>query len=375
MFALFSPLRLPYHQPKTCRIARAVFMAFEVDFLAVGEGEKSGDAIAVRWGNLAGPRAEQKVLIIDGGTLESGKNLVNHVQGFYGTSYVDGVVCTHPDIDHACGLKVVLEELDFGFLLMHQPWNHASEILDLFKNPFTTTKLREKLKKAITTAHELQQICDDKGKKVYEPFVGTTWDNIRVLGPNRDYYQELVAQFRETPVAATPIPSLLQKAIASAKEKIEWIAEKFDIQYESLDDSGETSPENNSSAILLLTVDGYKLLFTGDAGIPALTAAADYAASLNIRLDDLRFMQVPHHGSKHNVGKTILNRIKAGSAYVSAGPTAPKHPARKVTNALIRRGATVCVTAGKNLCHRNGTSVRAGWVSADTVPFYDQVEA
>ena len=211
-------------------------MAFEVDFLAVGEGEKSGDAIAVRWGNLAGPRTEQKVLIIDGGTLEAGKNLVNHVQSYYGTSYVDAVVCTHPDIDHACGLKVVLEELDFGFLLMHQPWNHASEILDLFKNPFTTTKLKEKLRKAIATAHELQQICDDKGKKVYEPFVGTTWDNIRVLGPNRDYYQELVAQFRETPVAAAPIPSLLQKAIASAKEKIEWIAEKFDMQYESLDE-------------------------------------------------------------------------------------------------------------------------------------------
>lgn len=350
-------------------------MAFEVDFLAVGEGEKSGDAIAVRWGNLAGPRTEQKVLIIDGGTLEAGKNLVNHVQSYYGTSYVDAVVCTHPDIDHACGLKVVLEELDFGFLLMHQPWNHASEILDLFKNPFTTTKLKEKLRKAIATAHELQQICDDKGKKVYEPFVGTTWDNIRVLGPNRDYYQELVAQFRETPVAAAPIPSLLQKAIASAKEKIEWIAEKFDMQYESLDNSGETSPENNSSAILLLTVDGHKLLFTGDAGIPALMAAADYAANLNIRLDDVRFMQVPHHGSKHNVGKTILNRIKAGTAFVSAGAEAPKHPAKKVTNALIRRGSGVYVTAGKNLCHREATAVRAGWFSAETVPFYDQVEA
>ena len=107
-------------------------------------------------------------------------------------------------------------------------------------------------------------------------------------------------------------------------------------------------------------MDGYKLLFTADAGIPALTAAANYAAGLNIRLDDLRFMQVPHHGSKHNVGKTLLNRIKAGTAYVSAGANAPKHPARKVTNALLRRGATVCVTAGKGLCHRFGSSARAG---------------
>jgi len=350
-------------------------MAFEVDFLAVGEGEKSGDAIAVRWGNLAGPRAEQKVLIVDGGTLEAGNNLVNHVKNYYGTTFVDAVLCTHPDIDHACGLKAVLEELDFGFLLMHQPWNHANEILDLFKNPFTTTKLKEKLQKAITTAHELEEICDGKGKKIYEPFTGTTWDNIRILGPSRDYYQELLAQFRDTPVAASPISSLLQKAIASAKEKIELVAEKFDIQYESLDDSGETSPENNSSAILLLAVDGQKLLFTADAGIPALTAAADYAATLNIRLDDLRFMQVPHHGSKHNVGKTILNRTKAGTAYVSAGAKAPKHPSKKVTNALIRRGATVCVTAGNGLCHHLGTSSRNGWSPAPTVPFYEQVEA
>lgn len=350
-------------------------MAFEIDFLPVGEGEKSGDAIAVRWGNLSGLRAEQKVLIIDGGTLDAGKNLVSHVQNYYGTDYVDAVLCTHPDIDHACGLKIVLEELDFGFLLMHQPWNHAGEILDLFKNPFTATRLKEKLKKAITTAHELQEICDKKGKKVYEPFTGTTWDNIRVLGPSREYYQQLVAQFRETPAAVYSLPSILQKAVGTAKETIEWVAETFDMQYESLDDSGETSPENNSSAIVLLSVDGCKVLFTGDAGIPALTAAADYAATLGISLDDLRFMQVPHHGSKHNVGKTILNRIKANHAFVSVGPTAPKHPARKVTNALIRRGATVCATRGKIVCHPFGAPIRAGWVSAENVPFFNQVEA
>jgi beta-lactamase superfamily II metal-dependent hydrolase len=350
-------------------------MAFEVDFLAVGEGEKSGDAIAVRWGNLAGPRNEQKVMVIDGGTLEAGKNLVNHIRHFYGTSRIDAAVCTHPDIDHACGLRVVLEDLDFGFLLMHKPWDHADEICELFKNPLTPTKLKEKLQKSITAAHDLQELCSDKDKKIYEPFTGMTWDVVRVLGPNRDYYQQLLAQFRDTPVAAYTLPVFLQKAISSAKEQVEWVAERFEIQYESLDDSGITSHENNSSTILLLTVDGHKLLFTADAGIPALTAAADYAASLNIGLDGLRLMQVPHHGSKHNVGKTVLNRIKAEHALISAGATAPKHPARKVTNALKRRGATVCVTAGKNICHQFGVPQRAGWFAADVVPFYDQVEA
>ncbi|MGH9515872.1 MAG: ComEC/Rec2 family competence protein [Terriglobales bacterium] len=349
-------------------------MAFEVDFLAVGDGEKSGDAIAVRWGNLTGPRAEQKILIIDGGTLEAGQNLVDHVTGYYGTTHVDAVLCTHPDIDHTCGLKIVLEKLGFGFLLMHRPWDHANEICELFKNPHSPTKLKEKLQKAITTAHDLQEICDAKGKKIYEPFTGMTWDNIRILGPNRDYYQLLLAQFRETPSAMYPVPSTLSKVISSAKEGIEWIAEGIHMQYESLDDSGVTSHENNSSVITLLTVDGHKILFTGDSGIPALTAAADYAVGRKIRLDDLSLMQVPHHGSKHNVGKAILNRIKADRAYISVGAKAPKHPARKVTNALLRRGASVSVTAGQHISCFWGTAARAGWDPIQTVPFYDQVE-
>jgi hypothetical protein len=64
-------------------------MAYEVDFMAVGDGEKSGDAIALRFGNLVGPRSEQKVFVIDGGTKESGEKLVEHIQKYYGTTRVD----------------------------------------------------------------------------------------------------------------------------------------------------------------------------------------------------------------------------------------------------------------------------------------------
>jgi len=69
--------------------------------------------------------------------------------------------------------------------------------------------------------------------------------------------------------------------------------------------------------------------------------------------------QVPHHGSRRNLGPIILNRIlgevrnadtKERSACVSAAKDATrKHPHKKVTNALRRRGAVVKVTAGKTL--------------------------
>ena len=52
-------------------------MGYEVDFIGVGEQSKSGDAIALRWGNLAGDRSEQRVVIIDGGFKESGTSVVD----------------------------------------------------------------------------------------------------------------------------------------------------------------------------------------------------------------------------------------------------------------------------------------------------------
>ncbi len=75
---------------------------YEIDFLPVGTGEKSGDAIALRiWNNL-----NQQVFVIDGGTKDAGKMLVQHIPAFCGTRAVDAVISTHPDGDHASGIGV-----------------------------------------------------------------------------------------------------------------------------------------------------------------------------------------------------------------------------------------------------------------------------
>jgi len=88
-------------------------MAFEIDFLPVGDGERSGDAIAMRFGEVLKP-GSQTVLVIDGETKESGKALVAHVTNYYGTGTVDAVICSHSDADHASGLT----EVSSCYLLM-----------------------------------------------------------------------------------------------------------------------------------------------------------------------------------------------------------------------------------------------------------------
>ncbi|PTB91385.1 MBL fold hydrolase, partial [Marinobacter sp. Z-F4-2] len=54
-------------------------MGYEVDVLGVGEKSTSGDAIAIRYGNLHGSREEQTVVVIDGGYKGDGAKLVEHI--------------------------------------------------------------------------------------------------------------------------------------------------------------------------------------------------------------------------------------------------------------------------------------------------------
>ncbi|MCY4362894.1 MAG: MBL fold metallo-hydrolase [Gammaproteobacteria bacterium] len=107
-------------------------MGYEVDIIGVGQESKSGDAIALRWGNLHGQREEQRVVIIDGGFRDSGQELVNHVTRYYGTDMIDAVISTHPDLDHISGLDVVLDSLLVRELWIHQPWKHNSGLAGKF---------------------------------------------------------------------------------------------------------------------------------------------------------------------------------------------------------------------------------------------------
>jgi beta-lactamase superfamily II metal-dependent hydrolase len=363
-------------------------VGYEIDFLPVGEGEKSGDAIALRFGNLFGERQEQFVMVIDGGTQDSGKQLVEHIKKYYKTDRVDLVVSTHPDSDHASGLTVVLNGLKIDRLWMHKPWEHASNIRSLFQSGrITDTSLRETLRGALENANELERIARQKGIPIDEPFAGEVLPfaniGVQVLGPSRTFYESLLPFFRETPQPRQT--GIFERAVTAVLEAVKWIAEIWPI--ETLTDPAvdASSAENNTSVILLFRIDDHLILLTADAGVPALEQAAAYAESAGVDLTRCRLIQVPHHGSRRNVGPTILDRIlgpkfqRPGNdktAYVSAAKDgAPKHPSRKVANAFQRRGAKerVFATQGGAKCHPHNAPDR-GWSTATPLPFYEQVE-
>lgn len=361
-------------------------MGFDIDFLAVGEGERGGDAIAVRWGNLNGPQISQKVMVIDGGTKDSGKALVEHIKKYYGTTKVDYVFCTHPDADHVSGLTEVLSGLEVGVLCMHRPWENAKDLKDLFHNGKVTHQgLKDTLKKVLENAYELETLAKQKNVRIYEPFsdnFSNSGDELIVLSPCQDFYHVMVANFRETPQPKSSV-SLFEKAVIAVKEAIKWVAENWNLETLIDPEPNATSAENNSSVVLLLQVEGKKFLFTGDAGVEALTEAINKAKALGIDLKTADFVQIPHHGSKHNVGPTVLNSILGSKllqpadskiAFVSVPKEGePKHPSGKVVNAFIRRGFKVIGTQGSIKRHYKDSPERENWSAAKPFAFYEQV--
>lgn len=362
---------------------------YEVDFLAVGES-KSGDAIALRFGNLNGPRSEQQVVVIDGGYTDSGEALVSHINTYYQTNQVDLVISTHPDLDHSAGLEVVLESCEVGSLWMHEPWKHTSDIAKAFKDGrVTDNSFSESLRKSLEGACRLERFAAKQGLTIVEPFTGVTDASgcVSVVGPSQSYYESLLPNFRCAPqIKAGFGVGVLGQAVRAVEEVIKSIAEAWNI--ETLDDTGETSAENNSSAIIMVELGDECLLFTGDAGMPALTAVADVLEAKGFDYNRLKFFQVPHHGSRRNLGPTILNRLFGAplasesnlrSAFVSVAPDgAPKHPSKKVMNALKRRGLSVHATAGSGKCHCNslapGWGARPGWGASTPLEFFYEVE-
>jgi beta-lactamase superfamily II metal-dependent hydrolase len=363
-------------------------MSFEVDVLGVGQESKSGDAVAIRYGDFS-HRDGFRVIVIDGGFQESGEELVNHVQRWYGTKRVDLQILTHPDADHVNGAHVVMEKMDVRCLWMHLPWNHAAGNRAYSQSSVRGGITNAKLKAALEGAENLEKLARSKGVPIVEPFAGlqTADLNLTVLGPSEYYYNELVQEFLEEKQAAGMAYSgLLEQILGGARKVAKWMSEKWYADTLTEPEAGAVSPQNNSSVVLLACLDHKYFLFTGDAGVPALTLAATYGESRGMNFPrDLAYFQSPHHGSKRNVGPTILNRLigpivpegtpETRNAFISAAKEgAPKHPSRRVVNALIRRAARVSVTRGSTHCFSSDVPTRKGWSAVTPEKFLPEYE-
>lgn len=351
---------------------------YEIDFLNVGDS-KSGDAIAIHYSY----NGKMHIHVTDGGFQDTGDTIIEHINKYYGNpSYIDAVVVTHPDGDHTVGLRKLFDKYKIGELWMLRPWLYADELIDRFIRFTSTDNLIKRLKDLYPNIAVLEDLANKHDVPIREPFQGEHIGDFIVLNPTRAFYLDLIVESEKTPeptrIEQSSFRQILEKALALVRAA--WGQETFPEE--------DTSAENNMSVIQYANLCGKKILLTGDAGRAALGKAAEYAPYIEgLSLPGIDCIQVPHHGSRHNVSSEILDQWlgpKLSSqqdegnskftAIVSAAKRDENHPRKSVIRAFIHRGGKVITTGGNCICTSYNAHEREGWVPVHAVPYPDKEE-
>ena len=263
---------------------------------------------------------------------------------------------------------------------MLRPWFYASELIDRFSRFTSVDNLSKRLKELYPNIAALEDLAVGQGVPIYEPFQGAHVGHFRVMAPTKSRYLDLIVESEKTPEAAKAEQLSLARAAGRVVEKVisfiraVWGQETFP--------ADDTSAENNMSVIQYANLCGKRILLTGDAGRAALEEAADFAPYVGLALPGIDRIQVPHHGSRHNVSTEILDRwlgprlrsqpeggASNFTAIVSASKIDEDHPRKTVVRAFIHRGGKVITTEGGSKRTGHNAPDREGWGPAEAVPY------
>lgn len=327
---------------------------FEIDMLDVG----AADAFLLHAYRKYQDSELEYVVLIDAGNEGDGKKVMRHIKDYYQQQYIDLAICTHCDSDHYGGFKDLLEAgYRIDKIWIHDPYQHVD--VDDVKYIRNEQTLRKRLDDAyaFSDGTNLLELIRKKGIKHDEVFTGDTYPslNIKVLGPDEDYYESLIPDFR------VDLDFKEEQNDDDYESRYYSESERSTLYSQDLEKAkDDPSKVNQSSIIFSFSALGGTYLFTGDAGKEALHRVVDID---NGELRSLRWLKVPHHGSKHNLDNAILSHLNSGSSYISTEKYG-KYANRCTVNALKKVGNVYSTHHHGAMCHSRQMGTRRGYSTA-----------
>lgn len=326
--------------------------------------------------------------MIDGSFDAMSQRIIDHILTFYGNTPIDHVVVTHPDGDHACGLRGVVERCNIGTLWVLRPWLYAEALLPYFPTYTSADRLASRLRQLYPFIADLERIALAKGIAIMEPFQGARIGAFTVLAPSLARYFQCLLRSEQAPEvtgeAAEALSGLLGGLAQIGRALVKVARGACGYEIFSVE---ETSAENEMSVVQAAVIDGRRIVLTGDAGRSALGEAADAAWMAGVALPGVDSFQVPHHGSRRNVTTGLLDRwlgpklahrpadgAELFTAMCSSAKADPDHPRRSVERAFVHRGARFITTEDGDIGTRWNIAMRAGWNVFPARPYPEDYE-
>jgi beta-lactamase superfamily II metal-dependent hydrolase len=317
-----------------------IYHGFEVFFLFLN----NADSILIRHHN----QGVKTVILVDGGR-KGHTPIVRQFLRDMGESELDHLVCSHHHEDHAGGLVELVSDTT---LTIRRAWVHLGDLLvdRIDQSRFKAfTSLLRRAQASKETQRELVKALLKRGITPEEPFAVAEIGPLCVVSPTEEFYNSQLELIREESVAKALNNRYHKRDTRAMMEAIGFTKDGEDDSEDDGDLGGETtSPENEISTILVMPwtgADGLTkyFLLTADAGTAALADLQARSENAKSLLKAVKWMQLPHHGSRRNMNIELLDYYKPEVGFVSAEGS-KKHPSVKLVNAVKERGGEVYST-------------------------------
>ena len=298
---------------------------------------EDGDAIIL----MLQKGTEKALILIDGGYKKHYHKLKKRLKQVlpHFNNKIDLVVCTHYDNDHLGGVEKVIDDYHniIEEIWIHKIYDTLDEQIDFMDKKL---KLLEGHYSELNRMNQLVGTDASSGEMVMEGYkdllrvirkivsfnleskvveatrgqVLQGFEEFKVMGPTPDYYNKHLSDLKKEGIKEDMQHSVLEKQslLESASEHSE--AKKMkkltDLinpcsKLEKSSVAKRVSATNMVSIVTLLNANNKKYLFTGDAGIESFQEED----LLDQDLKNIDWLDLPHHGSKNNTSKIMLDHF------------------------------------------------------------------
>ncbi len=333
---------------------------------------KEGDAIWIRWGEDSD---SLKNIVIDMGTEAIGKDFRRRLEALpEDQRKLELLIVSHVDRDHIGGVLTCLAEAaPLPGLDINEVWFNGYKHLSGGQISAIPSGLEaqgaaqgERLTKWLRKQHWNRAF--DGGPVERKPDEITTVKidddlSLTILGPTRERLEAFIDTWEEEVEKAIEKGSL---DAADVSPGLESMGSKYppDLEFEEdLEKLAESkkgkdsSHANGSSIAVLLEYKERKILLSGDAFSKDLVDGINSIGDDRIKLD---IFKLPHHGSRNNVHKELIEAVDCDRWLISTEGTRFRHPDAEVIARIITYSSDK-----KPLISFNAPSTYNGWWDND----------
>ena len=311
---------------------------------------RQGDALWIRWGYPDAPHQ----MFVDMGTEPIGKGIRTRLEALDPERRrFDLLVISHIDADHIGGVLTAVAEAEEELegLAFDDVWFNGYDHLhgkrvapDPAIEPMGGVqgeRLSHWLRgQSWNRAFDHHAVCRDPEA---DPLVVELHDGMKltVLGPTPERMRNLIDKWAEEVRKAIDKGSLDPDIVTPGIEAMgRWDGPPVLDTEQDLEDLADSHSKhdraqaNGSSIVLLLEYHGRRVLLTGDAFADDLSEAiAKVSPDGPLALD---LCKLPHHGSRNNVHRELVEAVRCGNWLISTDGTVFKHPDAEAVARVIR---------------------------------------